>query len=607
MMQTRLEISQDWGSGLVGSIRITNDESIAVNDWVLTIETTFDIENLWDAEILERDGNRYTIKAASWNSRLNPGESAQFGFVGNNATSEMHQIEVISEPAPYTPVPVPPPDGETPVTPPENVESPSPGEETGGNDSPTPKPPQESSGEISAGKPIILNGSSPAYGAALQASLLFYEAQRSGNLPDNNRIAWRGDSALKDGTDVGLDLTGGYYDAGDHVKFGFPMASSLTLLAWGGVEYGGAYRASGQLDELMDTLRWGTDYLLRAHVSDGQTTQALYGQVGDAAIDHQYWGRPEDMTMPRPAYSIDPDNPGSDLAAETAAALAAASILFRSTDAAYADELLDNARQLYAFADSYRGRYSDSIPEAQTFYNSWSGYTDELAWGAAWLYRATGEQQYLTQAQQNYSGVDINWTHNWDNKSHGTGVLLSQATGEQRYRNDVERWLDHWATGGIQTTEGGLAWLDRWGSLRYSANTAFLAGVYSDTVNDAGGKYDEFSRRQIDYILGDNPAQQSYVVGIGNNSPEFAHHRAASGTTNINDPAPNQNVIYGALVGGPSSPSDNAYIDDRTDFIANEVALDFNAGYTGAVARLYDQEGGDLLSDAALVGLSQVV
>ena len=606
-MQTRLEISQDWGSGLVGSIRITNDESTAVNDWVLTIETTFDIENLWDAEILERDGNRYTIRAASWNSRLNPGESAQFGFVGNNATSERHQVAVISEPAPYIPVPVSPPGGETPVTPPENVESPSPGEEAGDNDNPRPQPPKESSGEILAGAPIILEGSSPVYGAALQASLLFYEAQRSGDLPSNNRIAWRGDSALNDGADVGLDLTGGYYDAGDHVKFGFPMASSLTLLAWGGVEYRGAYQSSGQFDELMDTLRWGTDYLLRAHVSDGQTTQALYGQVGDATIDHQYWGRPEDMTMPRPAYSIDPDNPGSDLAAETAAALAAASILFRSTDAAYADELLDNAKQLYAFADNYRGRYSDSIPEAQTFYNSWSGYTDELAWGAAWLYRATGEQQYLTQAQQNYAGVDINWTHNWDNKSHGTGVLLSQATGEQRYRNDVERWLDHWATGGIQTTEGGLAWLDRWGSLRYSANTAFLAGVYSDTVNDAGGKYDEFSRRQIDYILGDNPAQQSYVVGIGNNSPEFAHHRAASGTTDINDPAPNQNVIYGALVGGPSSPSDNAYIDDRSDFIANEVALDFNAGYTGAVARLYDQQGGDLLSDAALVGLSQVV
>ena len=605
MMQTKLEISQDWGSGLVGSIRITNSESTIIDDWVLTIETTFDIENIWDGEILESNGNQYTIRARSWNSRLNPGESTQFGFVGRNATSENHQVKVISGPEPYTSAPGSPPGGESPVIPPENVVTPGDGEPNGG-DTPGSQPPEGSSEEVPAGAPIILEESSPLYGAALQASLLFYEAQRSGDLPNDNRIAWRGDSALNDGADVGLDLTGGYYDAGDHVKFGFPLASSLTLLAWGGVEYRNAYQSSGQLDEFLDTLRWGTDYLLRAHVSDGQTTQAFYGQVGDAAVDHQYWGRPEDMTMPRPAYSIDPENPGSDLAAETAAALAAASILFRATDAAYADQLLDNARQLYTFADTYRGRYSDSIPEAQSFYNSWSGYTDELAWGAAWLYRATGEQQYLRQAQQNYSGLDINWTHNWDNKSHGTGVLLAQATGVQRYRNDVEDWLDHWATGGIQTTDGGLAWLDRWGSLRYSANTAFLAGVYSDTVNDAGGRYDEFSRRQIDYILGDNPTQQSYVVGLGNNSPEFVHHRAASGTTNINDPAPNQNVIYGALVGGPSLPSDTAYNDERNDFVANEVALDFNAAYTGAVARLYSQDGGDLLSDAALVGLSEV-
>ena len=183
--------------------------------------------------------------------------------------------------------------------------------------------------------------------------------------------------------------------------------------------------------------------------------------------------------------------------------------------------------------------------------------------------------------------------------------MLAQATDGQQYRTDVESWLNNWLTGDIQTTEGGLAWLDQWGSLRYSANTALLAGIYSDTVNPAQGQYDEFSRQQIDYILGDNPTQQSYVAGVGANSPQYLHHRAASGTTDINDPAPNQHVLYGALVGGPSLASDTAYMDERTDFISNEVALDYNAGFTGAVARLYGQAGGALLSDAALVGLSE--
>ena len=50
------------------------------------------------------------------------------------------------------------------------------------------------------------------FAKALDYSLLFYEAQRSGFLPSNMRITWRKDSALKDGNDVNEDLTGGYYD-----------------------------------------------------------------------------------------------------------------------------------------------------------------------------------------------------------------------------------------------------------------------------------------------------------------------------------------------------------------------------------------------------------
>lgn len=50
------------------------------------------------------------------------------------------------------------------------------------------------------------------YAKVLELSLLFYEAQRSGRLPADNRIPWRGDSALNDRGINGEDLTGGYYD-----------------------------------------------------------------------------------------------------------------------------------------------------------------------------------------------------------------------------------------------------------------------------------------------------------------------------------------------------------------------------------------------------------
>lgn len=100
------------------------------------------------------------------------------------------------------------------------------------------------------------------YGEALQKSIWFYEAQVSGPKPEWNRVSWRGDSALNDGQDVGLDLTGGWYDAGDHVKFGFPMAFTATMLAWGAIESPEGYIRSGQMPYLKDNLRWVNDYFL---------------------------------------------------------------------------------------------------------------------------------------------------------------------------------------------------------------------------------------------------------------------------------------------------------------------------------------------------------
>jgi endoglucanase len=171
-----------------------------------------------------------------------------------------------------------------------------------------------------------------AYGEALQKSFLFFEANRSGDLGKDNRIEWRSDSATKDGSDVGRDLSGGYYDAGDHVKFGLPMSASNTMLAWGGVEYTEAYKKAGQFEELLDAVKWGTDYFIKSNVTEGGKTKEFYVQVGDGDLDHAFWGRPEDMTMSRPSFKVTTSKPGSDVSAGTASALASASMLFRGTD-----------------------------------------------------------------------------------------------------------------------------------------------------------------------------------------------------------------------------------------------------------------------------------
>ncbi|HEY9596313.1 MAG TPA: glycoside hydrolase family 9 protein, partial [Cyanophyceae cyanobacterium] len=150
----------------------------------------------------------------------------------------------------------------------------------------------------------------------------------------------------------------------------------------------------------------------------------------------------------------------------------------------------------------------------------------------------------------------------------------------------------------VYHTPGGLAWLNEWGSLRYSAKTAFLASIYSDWVKDfwKQQRYQAFAERQINYMLGSNPKQRSYVIGFGNNPPTQPHHRTAHGSW-ANDktiPKESRHILYGALVGGPGR-NDN-YIDERDNFKMTEVATDYNAGFTGAVAKLYNKYGGQPLA-----------
>ncbi|WP_144119511.1 glycoside hydrolase family 9 protein [Catellatospora sichuanensis] len=446
------------------------------------------------------------------------------------------------------------------------------------------------------------------YAEALQKSLYFYEAQIAGPKPAWSRVSWRGDSAMNDGSDVGLNLTGGWFDAGDHVKFGFPMAFTTTMLAWGAVEYRAGYAASGQLTQLLNNLRVPNDYFIKAHPS----ANVLYGQIGKGDDDHKWWGPAEVMPMARPAYKIDATCGGADLAGETAAAMAASSMVFRPTDPTYADTLVTHAKQLYTFADTVRQTYHSCITDATSFYRSWSGYADELVWGAIWLYRATGDSSYLAKAEAAYDSLgtepqtttrSYKWTLAWDNKQFGAYVLLANLTGKQKYVDDANRWLDYWTVGvngeKIRTSPGGMAVLDSWGALRYAANTSFAALVYSDKTTDTVRKarYHDFAVRQINYALGDNPRNSSYMIGFGANSPKNPHHRTAHGSwwDSMTVPVETRHVLYGALVGGPSSP-DDAYKDERNDYVMNEVATDYNAGLTSALARLSQEYGGTPLA-----------
>ena len=441
------------------------------------------------------------------------------------------------------------------------------------------------------------------YGEALQKSVLFYELQRSGALPEQTRCNWRGDSGLTDGADNNLDLTGGWYDAGDNVKFNLPMAYSAAMLGWSVYEDRESYEQSGQLEYILGDIKWVTDYLIKCHPED----EVFYYQVGDGNADHSWWGPCEVMTMNRPSYCVTRDNPGSAVVGEAAAALAVASIVFEDTDKEYAALCLEHAESLYAFADSTRS--DDGYTAANGFYNSWSGYYDELAWAGCWLYLATDDKAYLDNAKDciKLANQDYNWSLCWDDVHIGVYLLLARITKDNNYKDAVQKHLDFWSCG---TSDGerityspkGLAWLDQWGSLRYSTTTAFVASVYSRWEGcpaDKASVYWDFAESQANYALGSSG--RSFVCGFGENAPEHPHHRTSQGSycDNMNEPGEARHTLYGALVGGPDAS--DGYTDTVSDYNKNEVACDYNAGFTGLMAAMYSKYHGQTLIDFGAV------
>ena len=119
---------------------------------------------------------------------------------------------------------------------------------------------------------MTVSGGGYNYGEALQKAIMFYEFQRSGKITPsltNGRMNWRGDSDLLDGSDNGIDLTGGWHDAGDHIKFNLPMSYSVSMLSWAIYEYGASIKTSGQYDALTNNIKWVTDYLLKCSAGTG--------------------------------------------------------------------------------------------------------------------------------------------------------------------------------------------------------------------------------------------------------------------------------------------------------------------------------------------------
>ncbi|CAM8889343.1 unnamed protein product [Rhodiola kirilowii] len=467
------------------------------------------------------------------------------------------------------------------------------------------------------------------YGDALTKSILFFEGQRSGKLPSNQRLTWRRDSALDDGSLANMDLSGGYYDAGDNVKFNFPMAFTVTMLAWSAVEYE-EYLGS-EAGHAQEAIKWGSDYLLKSTDVPG----VVVAQVGDPNADHNCWMRPEDMDTVRTVYLVNRTHPGSEVSAETAAALAASSIVFKKVDPAYSKKLIDRAVSVFEFADKYRGSYADSVGEGVCpFYCDFNGYMDELVWGAAWLYAATGSNKYLNYVNTNTNALPLFITRlvdgelsvvnagvefGWDAKQAGINVLMSKyvAAGESSsfYSNAdmfVCSVLPDSPTRWVTYSKGGLLFKPGGSNMQHATSLSFLLITYARQLAlanrqvNCGGviatpeKLIQVAQGQVDYILGKNPLKLSYMVGYGGDKfPERIHHRGSSlpsiathpekiqckdGTPYYQTMDPNPNQLTGAVPGGPAD--DDSYPDNRLNATQAEPTTYINAPLVGLLAYL---------------------
>lgn len=165
--------------------------------------------------------------------------------------------------------------------------------------------------------------------------------------------------------------------------------------------------------------------------------------------------------------------------------------------------------------------------------------------------------------------------------------------------------------GGVHYSPGGLMFKDRASNMQYVTSLSFLLLAYSNYLRHGnranvpcGGHISAspallkgLAKRQVDYILGDNPLRMSYMVGYGPRYPHRIHHRASSLPSLHAHPAPitckqgspyyltanpNPNILIGAVVGGPNITDD--FPDSRPSFQQSEPTTYINAPLVGLLA-----------------------
>jgi hypothetical protein len=433
--------------------------------------------------------------------------------------------------------------------------------------------------------------------AVISTTMSFFDGQRDGNEPSAlHAPSHLNDAVVESGPYAGqrFDMTGGWMDAGDTLKFAGPTAFTVIALQ------AGARLDPAVAERLNQEADVGVRFLLRLHPAP----DLFITQVGRAGSDHERgppeWYDPADddkssiAALKQRTASI---GVGSDYAGKVAAALAMASDRASGADR---DALLAAARDWYELGGRLE-KPSDKLDEAYPE-DQW---VDDMASGAAALHRSTGDPQYLADAIDYLKGIEPGAGWSWDTMAPFAWADLCGVLGAPPVADEAARKT---ACDGLRAelTAGQAKLRERalgpptdlfWGSITPSGGVGALAAAAGRAGVFPGGN--AIGARARDWLLGLNPWGASFVAGSGPLSPRGVHSWAEHF---------GRGLPRGAVVGGPApvsaikdqklklpsarskfgrfnSPT-AAYDDSELNYVTSEPAIDTTAAQVVLLAAL---------------------
>lgn len=463
--------------------------------------------------------------------------------------------------------------------------------------------------------------------------LKFFGGQRCGDthnwmLHENPQVSKKychtkdGKGKVNEGGNGNYDLTGGWHDCGDHIKVGTTMGyAAFSLLAaydnWPKAfqdNYDGEYGPKNGIPDVLDEVKIATDYFMKCFLPNGEF--CYYVGFGG---DHRVWmtsSKQSDESVenggdPRPVWTS--SSKGGPQAANYVSSLCLMAKHY--PDAEYAAKCKAAAIAGYEFAKKNKDAQA-AIPE---FYGSPnSEWTDELSLAAVMLYNMTGEDSYLADAKSYLAGK---WESNsplaWDTMSDYVYYYLAKIDKSLNngqggtYVSFLEKnvYNFHLNSQKVSTDPNGFPYYSsRWGTNKLALGAATACALYVKLVEDGVitssqdiKKAQGFQKRIVDYVLGKNEFNHTFLHGFKGDMTYRLHHRNAMGR-NDNPPSDVKNTCEfmfasGGVIGGPTGTGVFGNMIEGgagETYTQTEGGCDYNAPFIAAIAGIVSELDPDL-------------